>query len=83
MMTGCPVVSTNAELSGTQDYVLDSRTGLVSKNDISSFINCIEWLIANSKMRRIMGKAAIKKIHELGDRKVNMQKLVDLFTELK
>jgi len=40
-------------------------------------------LISNKKMRHIMGKSCIKKIHELGNRQVNMQKLVDLFEGLK
>jgi glycosyltransferase involved in cell wall biosynthesis len=78
MMTGCPVVSTDAELSGTQDYVIHGSTGLMAKNNLPSFINAVETLVKNPEERRRMGKNAIKKINDIGDRKTNMQKLVDL-----
>ena len=81
MMTECPVVATNAELSGTQDYVIHGSTGLVSKNNLTDFINCVEVLIKNEDVRKTMGKNAREKILEIGDREKNMQKMIDLFTE--
>ncbi len=81
MMSKCPVVSTSAELSGTQDYVIDGETGLVSKNELGDFINCVDRLIKDEKTRLDMGRKARMKILAIGDRKVNMQKLVDLIRE--
>jgi len=83
MMTECPVVATTAELSGTQDYTIHNETGIVTKDDLTSFINGVDSLIKNKELRNRLGKAARKKILELGDRKENMQKMVDLFLELK
>ena len=80
MLTECPVVSTTAELSGTQDYVINGITGLVSDNNLDSFINNVEWLCINSKIRKELGKNGRKRILEIGDRKHNMQKMIDLFT---
>lgn len=80
MLTKCAVVSTKAELSGTQDYITDGITGLASANNIESFINNINWLVVNPKLREGLGKLGRKRILEIGNRKHNMQKMVDLFT---
>lgn len=84
MMTECPVVSTNAEMSGTQDYMVHGSTGLVSHNNISAFSNCVETLVKDSwKYREIMGVNARKKIESLGDRETNMNKLIEYIKEIK
>lgn len=83
MMTECPVVATTAELSGTQDYTIHNETGIVTKDDLTSFIKGVDSLIKDKDLRERLGKNARKKILALGDRKKNMQKMVDLFTELK
>jgi len=80
MMTECPVVGVDAELSGTHDYLLDGITGSVSENKLDCFIKNVEKLYLNSEMRKDMGKRARQKIEELGDRKHNMQILVDYLT---
>jgi len=82
MMTGCPVVATNAELSGTQDYVEHEVTGLVSKNDLHSFFKSIQRLIDDKDLRIDLGKNTRGKIESLGDRKDNMMKMIDLFNRL-
>ena len=81
MLTECPVVATNAELSGTQDYTNDYDTGMVSLNNLNSFTECVNLLVGNKKLRRKLGKNARNKILEIGDRKKNMQIMVDLFME--
>jgi glycosyltransferase involved in cell wall biosynthesis len=83
MLTECPVVGTNAELSGTQDYLIDGETGLISKNRIEDFASKTEYLIEHRNKRLEMGKAARKKVLSLGDRKENMKKLVELIERLK
>jgi len=78
MITGCPVVSTEAEMSGTQDYVVHGVTGYVADNKLDSFIKYVEVLYPDSYSRNQMGINAREKIIELGNRKENMQKFVDL-----
>lgn len=82
MMTECPVVSTNAPMSGTQDYMVHGSTGFVSKNTIDSFTKCVETLYHDRKSRKQMGINARKKIESLGDRKSNMNKLIEYFMEI-
>jgi glycosyltransferase involved in cell wall biosynthesis len=79
MMTECPVVATDAELSGTQDYTIQYETGIVSNNDLKSFIECVKLLIEDEPLRLKLGKAARKKVLSLGDRKDNMEKLIEYF----
>lgn len=76
MLTGCPVVGTEAPLSGMEDYLEHNITGLVSKNNIESFIKNAEQLIKHKILRRKLGVAGRDRILELGDRKSNMRKLV-------
>jgi glycosyltransferase involved in cell wall biosynthesis len=82
MMTGCPVVGTSAELSGIQDYVIHNKTGLISENNLKSFIKNIEILITNEKLRNNISKNTRKKIGELGTRKYNMSKFIEFLEEL-
>jgi len=79
MITECPVVTTAAELSGTQDYTIQYKTGIISNNDLKSFIECVNLLIEDKDLRLCLGKSAREKILEMGDRKKNMQKLINLF----
>lgn len=79
MMTECAVVGTTAELSGIQDYVVQDETGLLSKNDIRSFRIDVEHLYKHPKCRERLGKAGKEKISKIGDRKKNMQRMIDLF----
>ena len=82
MMTECCVVATKAELSGVQDYVIDKETGCLSDNDAISFADVVDNLCKNPHYRKRLGKAGREKIIEIGDRKKNMQKMIDLFMEI-
>lgn len=79
MMTGCPVVGVDAELSGTHDYLIDGITGIVTENKIDVFINGVEKIYLDKYERINMGKNARKKMEDLGDRNFNMQKLINYF----
>ena len=57
-------------------------TGLVSENNLASFIECVERLVKDEKSRMVLGQHAIKKIHSLGSRRENMQKMIDLFIKI-
>lgn len=81
MLTECPVIGTNAELSGMEDYLINQETGFVADNTLESFIACTEALVKNKRLRQQLGKAARQKILSLGDRKQNMQKMVELFDQ--
>lgn len=83
MITGCPVVGTNAELSGMKDYLVHNETGIVSENNLPSFISCVEKLILNEDLRNTLGKNAREKVLNIGDRKKNMQILIDFFKNFK
>jgi len=83
MITECPVVGTDAELSGMQDYLFDGITGLVSKDDFDQFVGRIDYLLRNPEKRLLYGKAARKQILDLGDRKTNMEQMINLFKRLR
>lgn len=83
MITECPVVGTNAEMSGTMDYLEDGVTGIVTQNDVFSFIKGVEKLVLDKKLRRQLGRNARVKILGIGNRVNNMEILIDLFTQLK
>lgn len=80
MMTECPVIATDAEMSGTQDYMEHEGNGYVTRNVLQSFINYAEKLYSNPQDRTVMGKRARRKIEELGSRKENMQKFIDFIS---
>jgi glycosyltransferase involved in cell wall biosynthesis len=82
MMTECAVVGTEAELSGIQDYIIQDVTGLLSKDNLRSFMQDVEHLYDHPGCRKRLGQEGRKKILEIGDRKKNMQKMVDLFMEI-
>jgi len=78
MLTECPVITTNALMSGTQDYIKHNTNGFISDNNIVSFINHIEELYNQKDKRIIFGKNARNKIISLGSREYNMKKLIGL-----
>lgn len=83
MLTECAVVGTNAELSGTKDYLLNKKTGLVTKNNIESFISGVESLVLDIDLRIKLGKNARLRLLEIGDRKTNMKNLIEFFKGIK
>lgn len=83
MITECCVVGTNAPMSGTQDYLIDRETGLVSNNDFTSFYNTVENAIFDDNIRKTLGKNARQKILQMGDRSTNMSYLIQLLEVLR
>jgi len=81
MLAECVVVTTDAPLSGTSDYISHEKTGLVAKNDIFSFVAQVERLIRDPLLRSKISKNGRKMIIDLGSRETNMQKMVKLFEE--
>jgi len=79
MITECPVVGTNAEMSGLHDYLEDGITGLISKNKYTDFLDSIDKLVSNKDLRVELGHKARLKILSLGDRITNMKRMFDLF----
>ena len=83
MLTGCPVVGTNAELSGMEDYLKHNLNGLVSNNDFYNFLVNITTLIIDKKLRLRLSSNCRKSIIELGDRTFNMKKMIIHFERVK
>jgi len=82
-LTACPSVVTNAPLSGTQDYVIHRKTGLVTANILQSFAAGVEHMFINSNLRRRYGLGVMERLHEIGDRAKNMTKLVRIIEQIK
>lgn len=76
MLTGCPVIGTNAELAGMKDYLKHNYNGLISENNFQSFLDNIILLIENKKLRFKLGMNTRNSIKILGDRVFNMKKLI-------
>ena len=83
MITECPVVGTNAEMAGTIDYLTHEVTGIVTNNDIFSFIKGVERLVNDPPLRKKLGRNARTRILEIGNRRQNMETLINLFTQLQ
>ena len=81
MLTECPVVVTDAPMSGTQDYIVHNSNGFISSNNILSFTDFVEGLYCQKEKRIEFGKNARIKIKELGNREFNMIKMIELFME--
>jgi glycosyltransferase involved in cell wall biosynthesis len=82
MLTECPVVATTAKLSGTQDYTINEVTGIVTDDDIFSFVRGVDKLALDAKLRNQMGEMGRKQILKLGNRETNMKMLISLLEEL-
>ena len=82
-LTECCVVGSEAEMSGTQDYLTHNVTGLVSKDDFDSFIKMVIYALENKEVRQTLGKNLRTKIISLGSRKDNMYKLLELMKALR
>jgi len=83
MLTGCPVVGTDTQLNGMEDYLINGETGLISANNISAFIEAIETLLVDKNLRCKLGENARKKILSLGSRKENMTYMVEFFESIR
>jgi len=81
MLTQCAVVSTNAELAGTCDYLTNDFNGFSSENNFESFLACVEILIKHKNIRKEFGINARQTILLMGDRKTNMKKFVEYLSK--
>jgi L-malate glycosyltransferase len=82
MLTECPVVTTDAPMAGTKDYIENEVTGLISKNDVFSFTNCVERLVKDGTLRMEIGRRGRQKILEMGNRVENMRNMVNTLEKL-
>jgi len=82
MLTECPVVGTNAKMSGMHEYLVDGETGITSKNNLNDFIDNVDSLMNNKKLQNKLGTNARKKVLSLGDRAENMKKFINLLEKL-
>jgi glycosyltransferase involved in cell wall biosynthesis len=82
MLTECPVVGTDAQLNGMEDYLIHGDSGLISANNISAFTEAIEMLLVDKDLRLRLGENARKKVLSLGSRKENMSYMLDFFENL-
>jgi len=83
MLTGAVPVTTSAEMSGTQDYITHNETGIVSENNLESFIMEVEKLVKDPEKRKRLGEKGRERILSLGDRTTNMKRLIELLETLK
>ena len=77
MMTECPVVGTDAEMSGMEDYLIDGITGLIAKNNLDQFSRVVSHLVTNGYLRTVLGAQAKLQISSIGNRSLNMKIMVD------
>lgn len=82
MLTGCPVVGTNAKMSGMHEYLIDGVTGIVAKNDLNDFIERVDDFIDDKELQIKLGNNAREKVLNLGDRTKNMKKFISLLEKL-
>lgn len=82
MLTECPVVTTDAPLSGTKDYIQDQLTGIVSKDNIFGFVKSVESLLKNPMLRIHLGKNGRSQILKLGNRELNMKIMTSILEGL-
>jgi glycosyltransferase involved in cell wall biosynthesis len=81
MLTECCVVGNNSEMSGTEDYLIDHETGLVSENNFKSFLSNVEILVKHKVLRTELGKKGREKILSLGNREENMKRMIELLKD--
>lgn len=82
MLTECCVIGNDSKMNGTKDYLIDGETGLLCSNNKNDFINKIELLINDKKLRNKLSLNGREKIIELGDREENMNKFIKLMEKL-
>jgi hypothetical protein len=83
MLTGCPVIGTNSKMNGMQEYLVHMNTGIVTENNLLSFIKDLRNFIDDKELQLELGKNAREKILEIGSRQENMKKMIQLLQRLK
>ena len=85
MLTNCPVIGTNAEMSGMKDYLINGVNGLVSQNDFDSFYQVLVTFYSFWKANKLIDLFEERPRHtimNLGTRRDNMIKFVELFQKI-
>jgi glycosyltransferase involved in cell wall biosynthesis len=82
MMTGCPVVTTNAPMAGTQDYVIHNQNGIVTNDNVEEFAYGVEQICKDKQKRLELGSNCRSTIEKLGDREQNMKKMMAYFKKI-
>lgn len=76
-----PVVSTNCD--GVLDIVVNEKTGLhIEPRNAKQLAAAIGRLIRNPQLRASMGKAGRKRVEDLFDQRVQMDKVEEVYQEL-
>jgi len=84
MLCGCVLFGADEELSGMVDYLKDGETGFIIES-VSDSVEKILSLVGSKEGRKKLETISMKgrkKIRSLGDRKINMKMMVDLFKGL-
>jgi glycosyltransferase involved in cell wall biosynthesis len=82
MMTNCPVITTNAPMAGTQDYVIHEENGIIVNNNLDEFLFAIENLCHDKQKRIKLSNKCREKIESLGTREQNMKKMMSYFKRI-
>jgi glycosyltransferase involved in cell wall biosynthesis len=71
-------------MSGMQDYLIHEKTGLVSENNLDSFIQNVERLYKDKNLRLQLGKhARFTILDTVGCRKKAMGEFIDILGKMK
>jgi len=82
MLTGCPVLGTDAEMNGMHDYLTHMKTGLICNNNLDSFVKAADSFINDRDLQIKLGNRARYGVLELGSRKKNMSQFIELLRGL-
>ena len=63
------------------DYLVHEKTGLVAGNTLELFVESTKRLIDHPGLRMGLGEAGRLKVMSLGDRKTNMEKMIEVLNE--
>ena len=83
MLTGCPVIGTNSKMNGMQEYLIHNKTGLISKDNLNSFISTVKDLMDDRDLQIELGKNARAEVLSIGSRHENMARFTELLKRLK
>jgi len=65
------------------DYLYHGKTGLISENNIDSFVEAIETLLFDKELRNKLGTNARREVLSLGSRIENMTYMIEFFKYIK
>ena len=83
MLTGCPVIGTNSKMNGMQEYLIHNKTGLISEDNLNSFISTVKGLIDDRDVQIDLGRNARTEVLSIGSRHENMARFTELLKRLR